>query len=325
MKKNQIYLVILFIVLFFSCRQTKELPEPDNNLKNKSVTKQSYKPSNYKGVTNNGEYLSFDTREDFENVVKNVENEEELEHFHKIMGHNSRHKNFEISKIEDTLSVDESLNSILNIENMVQIEKHIYKLDLENEKIYALNINNLSDIQALKNKDTTNENIKFFSMEYETLELVDAGLKRNPSQSNEKFFNWFRCSWAGRRTDNANYPYGDGYNLKVILKYQRAGIWFSLVSKFVNRASWLGFMWQNQRGHKMYFDYAHQYHIRCNTVVGYQTGTKYNPTININGALGLSHKIVYRPHSSMRALRSYSFSIIGANATAQVFTRLHKI
>lgn len=327
MKKNKISLVILFMVLLFSCKQTTESPAPIENTKNKPQTKQAYKPTNYNGVKNNGEYLSFDTREDFESLLKNIENEEELEHFHNIMGHNSRYKNFERDKTEDTVSVDESLNSVLNIENMVQIEKHIFKLDFENDLIYAVDIEQISDLKALKQKDTTNENIKFFSMEYETLELLDAGLKRNPDIKNEKFINWFSpCRFARRKSDNVNYSYGGGeYNLKVKLKYQRAGVWFSLVSKFVNRASLLGFMWQNQRGHKMSFEFEHIYEVRCNRRVGRQVGIKENETININGALGLSHKIVYRPHSSMRALRNYDFKIIGANFTGQVFTRLHRI
>jgi hypothetical protein len=326
MKKSKICLMALFMVLLFSCKQTKESPEPITNSKNKSQTKQAYKPANYNGVKNNGEYISFDTRQDFEDIVSKMNDEEELDHFHNTIGHNSRYKDMSLKEDEDTISIDNSLNSVLNPENIVQIENHVFKLDFENDLIYAVDVKNISELQALKYKDTTNQNIKVFSMEYETFDLIDAGLKRNPEIRNEKFFNWFSpCGWAAPRDDDKNYPYGGGeYNLKVILRYQRAGVWFSLVSKFVNRTR-LGFIWLNQRGHKMGFEFEHRYEVRCNRHVARKIGYQDVPTININGQIGLSHKIVYRPHSGMRALRRYEFSIIGANFTGQVFTRLHKI
>jgi hypothetical protein len=325
MKKN-VLLVLKFVLvfsIFISCNKKEELIEPSSS-KNQKI-KILYRPLSYTGVKNQGEYLSFDTRENFESVVSQITNEEEINHFHKILQHQSKYSENEKYNLEDTLNEDESLNAILSINNLVQIENHIFNLDFEKNTIYALESQNINDINALKSKDTLNPNIKYFSMDYETFDLLDAGLKRTPIVTNEKFFGGFRCGWAPPKNDNYNYTYGGGnYNLKLILRYQRAGIWFTLISKLVNRQR-LGFIWLNQRGHILRIDYAHRRHIRCNRHIGWEMSQIENDEININGNTGRSHKVVYRAHSQIRALREYDFQVIFHNFTTGYSSRVHQI
>ncbi len=78
-------------------------------------------------------------------------------------------------------------------------------------------------------------------------------------------------------------------------------------------------------GHTLQINYAHRYYVRCNRNIGWQSGTKNNEVIHIYSSSGLSHKIVYRPHSSIRALRAYDFWVIAQNSTAKLLTREHRI
>ncbi len=203
--KKVLLLVTLFVTFLFSCKQTDKNVEPVST-KNKVF----YKPSSYTGVQNNGEYLIFDTRANFESIVSQINNEEELIHFHDILKHRSKYIEDDLQNIEDTLSVDESLNAVLNSSNIVQVENHIFNLDFETNTIYALASQNVDELNTLKLKDTLNPNIKFFSMDYEAFELLDLGLRRDPSITNQKFFNLFRCRWAAPKNDNHNYSYGGG-------------------------------------------------------------------------------------------------------------------
>lgn len=305
MKKNKISLVILFMVLLFSCKQTTESPAPIENTKNKPQTKQAYKPTNYNGVKNNGEYLSFDTREDFENLLSLVQDDEEVLHFEKIMGNKSRKQLYEKNSLEDTIVLDDNFSAMLSENNMIQISNHIYNLDFENKIAYVLHENDISEINALKNKDTLNLKIKYFSDEYEVISLIEDGFKRDPKLVLEKF--GCRDRRANRRKSTGNITYGmfGDYNSKCKLAYQPLFIVFSLTGKMVNRYN-SGFGWYNQYGHSitMRYNQSHTHRCRSRVVNSDEIATKSN------------YKLVFRPYQSTRALRNYSYQCLFTNFSA---------
>lgn len=132
------------------------------------------------------------------------------------------------------------LSTILNADGVVKIGNYLFNIDLVNERCYAMHDKYASDHNSyldLLNGNTNNLNLFNFSTDDDVLDdLEDMGYPLNPGDISPVLGR--RCREGGAR-DNKVAPnvYYEPVTklpqirLSIKLAYQKAGIWFGLVSK----------------------------------------------------------------------------------------------
>lgn len=132
------------------------------------------------------------------------------------------------------------LSAVLNADGIVQIGNYLFNVDLANERCYAMHSSytaNSSNYNDLLNANTGNPNLFNFSTDDDVLDnLTDMGLPLKPADIPPVWEKKCKEKGAERNKDNANEYYNEvkglpQIRLSIKLAYQKAGIWFGLVSK----------------------------------------------------------------------------------------------
>ena len=169
MKKVQFLPVVLLTgMLIYSCQKEQpiDVVSPDSN----------------SGVTVRNNLLVFKTSDDYCNLVDNASSEQMFNFVNEVKSMKNFTSYYEnailFSKVPSVLSDsnfinDEFLQTILNKDGAVQIGNYIYKIDVNNEKVFVLNAENASQYSDVVEGDTSNTNVRAFSVNDEVISLVE--------------------------------------------------------------------------------------------------------------------------------------------------------
>ena len=180
----------------------------------------------------------------------------------------------------DTLYEDYGLlPEILNEDKIVKIGEHLIKVDLHSETVAVLPVSNQEQYDDLVNDNYDNENIMLFSTEDEVLEMLDEGYYSN---GRSQLFCRDRKP-KGEMEKVRYYYYSDPvaqYDYRVLVKhgYQKAGIYFSLMTKLKHgqRRSGAGtFTPYATAPTTIPLDWFHRFKKRCRSSHDQDSGSKY--------------------------------------------------
>lgn len=232
---------------------------------------------------------------------------------------------FELENWEDIQS-SPFFGSLLNSNGMIQIDKYRFKVDYIGKKVYAIDTAKyVIDSSKFVSGNYTGKNIFEFSTEDEVLELLEVnnrpGEETFDGQSLSPEFGRLVC-WNGEnhaqgREDKGIHTgtYSGGpspglgscgntrlADLDCKLVYQRAGIYFSLLSKIKSRL-------QNPSA-------PFGILLPVNSIMGMDGSVRFKPrcrnevqwsSVNVNREEG--NEIRRRPYESTRALSKYEFNL----------------
>ena len=212
-------LTILVSLFLFSCSENSEevteIPIIQNelNLRTQEI-KQPF------GITTNGNYLIFNSRNSYEAVMNNPSRQ--LQNNLKEVIHSIDFKKYSpiAKRIEDkTIYKDTHFSQILNKDHSVQIGSNIYRVNLLKKSVFVLAANFANEYSDLVNENTQNPHIKRYSTLENVLDLVENGELSKGIGCGE--------SKAPEAHQNAykNYPSLGAFNIHV--DYERAGIYCS--------------------------------------------------------------------------------------------------
>lgn len=224
-------------VLFFaitiaslsSCNK-KEVVQPSNNGTNNANVNSEF------NITSDGTMLIFETIEDYEKIVNNLteSNEENLVTTIEKLGHKNYLSSAPMVLKNDDDSIqemDEILAQLLNQDGAIQIEEHIYKVDLVKEKVFVISAENReSDYQDLIIGNEHNINVQTFSIDQDVIHLVNGEeeLKCGGIGSGEYpcYPNIYSSQLVKTNSD------GSVVRLAPFVKFFKAGIYFRLSSQY---------------------------------------------------------------------------------------------
>ncbi len=181
------------------------------------------------GLTTDGKLLKFATLEAYEKAVDHEQaelQEEMLTSIKKASFPNYFSNSTVIEKnanAKEGQEMDDFLGQLLNKDGAVQIGEHIYKVDLQKEKVFVIEAkNSTSDYSDLINGRTSNKNVKEFSTDDDVLYIVRDGVSE-------------KCGGIGYHSA-AEYPEGyatDNYEYYLFsMDNFRGGIYFSFRMTF---------------------------------------------------------------------------------------------
>ena len=211
-----------------------------------SCKKEEVKPSNSKtevseqnGNVENQKIMIFNTTDEYDQLINKSENEQKIE-LEKIRKQPFISK-FEKQKKEKALSNeinDEFLLSILNEDNIVQIGRFLYKLNISEEKVYVLSASKIDEYSDLVAENLSNKNIRKFSMNENVIEVAESG-----SDGEKALF--CKESYAQSRSEHfgpyITIGYASTLNFDCNVVYKAFGIYFTLkatADSFVQGLSW---------------------------------------------------------------------------------------
>lgn len=217
-----------------------------------------------------------------------------------------------VGRVADACAVDDDyLASMLSPEGIVQIGEWIYKVDVCNEKVYALPVAEEAYVGELTEKTPSHEKIQVFSTDDEVLDLIEAGETGDPTARIALF-----CGESGipdNIDDKGFVSYGDGYQLDCKVVYQKAGIYFSLQAKVKNQVKVL-LVWDGIPG-TLTLNSFDQYEPKCKS--GSQPRYDYLATFD--------RELSRRAYSNTRGLHKAWYRVQFQNQDAGVTTRVFEV
>jgi len=301
--KKIIYVIIFAIVISFmnwSCRNQENV-SPANKVLVETLKTDV-------GVVNGT--LAFKTVDTYENYLKKLnsapETISESEFLSKLeseLGFQSKRNSLvnptplaSGRTLSDEGIYDEHLASILNKDNMVWIDKWIFKLDLVNKKCYVLEAKDQELLEELKKNTPNHSKIQVFSTDDDVLDILQG--VSSPSGRVQLFC---REGGQGEQKDDAFVPFGSGgtYRLDCKVVYQKAAIYFSLQAKVKVQYN-DGLIWWAYPDYP-YLTGFNQHKPKCRDDSGVQ-----NFYI---GSAQANNELNRRPYESSRALAKFHYRV----------------
>lgn len=182
-----------------------------------TIEQQTFIPS----ISLGDNYIVFNTIEDYEETVGNISETGEIPELLTNISNSLKS-----GEVEDLDIEDEFLASILNSDGIVQIGEWLFKVNLQNKTVLALNSSNIELYNELCS-NTENDLIYSYSTDDDVLDLIADG---EYGASTKKSANWCRKPSAGSHTDQT-WP-GHAYiGIEFKIHYTKAGIYYALYSK----------------------------------------------------------------------------------------------
>ncbi|HGJ67209.1 TPA: hypothetical protein ENS27_17755 [bacterium] len=206
---------------------------------------------------------------------------------------------------------DPFLLEILNEDKIVEIGEWIIKVDMPNNKVFALHINDSVYINDLKDNQS-NEKIYTFAPDQEVLKILNDSIKPGLKSTTGIFCG---ARYASSDYDKDDELYGDRYRLKCRLEYNKFGILFTIVAEVTNQTRLLG-IWTPCDG-DLWINYEGSWTPRCK---GIQTKTDYCS----NCQTAAKSKTV-RLYYDIRALESYGVKAQFYNYGTDGYSRRYEI
>jgi hypothetical protein len=253
MKKISLSLVFLGLLFSISCKKdiTKPLPSLSENKMGENAVNE-FNVSVRNGI------LVFPTRADYDKVATQPTEETESR-FYAVLktlnGFNSiGNKILQSSGPNETGIKDDFLAAILNEDLAVQIVDHIFKLDPQSQKVFALPIVNANEYPDLVAEKVSNGKIRMFSMEDDVLDWIVEPEGTIGDTGNEKSL---FCTEGGI---GGSFSPSSLNTEPCAAEFRRYGIYFSLKA-YIQTGT--------VSGSNYFFDLEPvHYHVRCGNTVG---------------------------------------------------------
>ena len=160
--------------------------------KDKNMAPQSTS-STYKGVSTDGEILQFATIEDYEAII-NADKSEVREKFVKYINKlnfknyfsntNTTALTLNSQKGQEVQEMDDVLGAFLNRDGVLQIENHLYKIDLAKAQVFVIEaVNRGDDYADLIVGNLNNKNVKAYSVNDNVIHIVNGEITEKCSGS----------------------------------------------------------------------------------------------------------------------------------------------
>lgn len=195
----------------------------------------------------------------------------------------------------DTLPVlDDYLATILSPEGLIQIGKWIFKINLPEEKCYVLEESNIESYSDLINENVSNH-VRVFPTSETVLDVL---AEENSAKISKGLF----CKESGARSENdkekdISYELeGKVYKFKLKHGYQKAAIYFSLMSKVV---------FGNYHGGRATIIYTYKYKPKCRDEESNPRYPNYDATRNDPTGKETERSYTRRHYEGTRGLNKY--------------------
>ncbi len=247
------------------------------------------------GLTADGKLLKFATLEAYEKAVDHEQaelQEEMLTSIKKASFPNYFSNSTVIEKnanAKEDHEMDDFLGQLLNKDGAVQIGEHIYKVDLQKEKVFVIEVkNSISDYSDLINGRTSNKNVKEYSFDDDVLELVESGVE---NQQNSLLCNEDHLGNRYVETSVYDIPgYGGVFKFWGDADYRRYGIYYSIVTTARSTVQGqiriyvqLENVWHHQRCGNTVGPYSHPWYQSNPATHNFQKHKSYSGSKALNG------------------------------------------
>lgn len=316
-------LIVLLIISLSSCeKHTEEILSDakvsEAKLENKGaapsfegVQLEAVTPSNARGEERR--FLSFNTPEAFEKAMASLSSGN-IEEWEKHFGFESSRKTKDTETLAEEGIEDEYLAAVLSPENVIQIGKWAFRIDVRNERVAVVEADSKEKVARLFDinyKTQLDENFMWFSTDDDILPALEAGSKGTISKGDKaEIWGWVcRDRRADREKDEYDFEYfGNANRLKTKAVYQKAGVYFSIIMKAkiqwnqFNNGIWVD---ANPNSHLLESDFNYNYKVRCGN--SYSSVDSYDPsTFRVNSGRKLDHRV----YESMTSLKNYYASVV---------------
>ena len=204
-------------------------------------------------------YLKFASVEAFENFLGEENDERKSELLTRVKDANftSWRENFlehedELApngrtEAEDILVEDEYISSLMNEDGILQIGKYLFKINVAQELVLALDEADQKHYDDLVAENTNDEKIMVFSTNDDVLPLLAEGSTGTVENGREMGLTCKQKQAAAQlRKITAYYGADNGYRLISRVEYVKLGVYFKLVASAKNQAKF-GFTWLAQQ------------------------------------------------------------------------------
>ena len=188
-----------------------------------NAVNKSYTVEKIEGLEKVGSILKFSTIEDYVNFVEDsVDTKwDRLEQYANANGfQNYFTQNAAPDYFTDTLSMDDDLGKLLNVDGVVILGDYAVKVDVAKQRVFVSTETNLaSNYEDLIAGNTSNKAVKAFSTEEDVVDIMLEG-------------EVFKCSEGGVGSRSKSVTQSDGQNsagVNTILRHSKFGIYFTLV------------------------------------------------------------------------------------------------
>ena len=220
--------------------------------------------------------LVFKTTEDYRNVVDNSSPEQMVKFMSEVkaMTNFTSYDKQYFSKnpsvlVDSTLINSDFLKTILNKDAAVQIGNYIYKIDIANEKVFALNASHETEYNDLVNGNTSNSNVQSFSTGDNVLDLIEeSGQKK--AESTMLF-----CKEDGigdKHEEKRLFENNQPTNIFAITNFDRYGVYFSLYAQIYDVPANSPYVFEFTGGIAAGAGHIY-YHKRCSDTKDYEIST----------------------------------------------------
>lgn len=175
------------------------------------------------GISTDGKMLIFKTLEDYENAVGGESDNRKDDLLQTINAF--KFKNYFTTltaKSDNENEMDDFFGQLLNSDGAIQIEDHIYKIDLPNEKVFVIEAKNKeTDYKDLVIENSYNKKISVYSIDDDVLYAVKDGFTE-------------KCGGiGGGEYVTSVVDFGKDVRCQGSVKHFRAGIYFRTTARFV--------------------------------------------------------------------------------------------
>lgn len=190
--------------------------------------------SNEFGVSTDGKMLIFETLEDYEKAVVIREDESkkgDLLQIVKSFKFKNYFSNVQQKSENPEHEMDDFIGQLLSPEGTIQIENHIYKIDLPNEKVYVIEAaNKEKHYNDLITGNISNKEVKEYSTGDDVLYAVKDGETEKCGGIGGGIYRCYANTYQGQIVKT----FSDGvvWRLNPFARFFRMGIYFRLSSQF---------------------------------------------------------------------------------------------
>lgn len=186
--------------------------------------------SNSTKYYSDGEVLIFNTAEDYENSISNLDGRSSQLFLKSIVNMNyTSYKErliIEGDNAEDLIG-DDFFNTMLNKDRIIQIGEYLYKINMQKELVFVLPTIKRTEYNDLVSENTSNENIRIFSTNEDVIELSES---KNEGKKKPLFCRESYCPSKYESTCGNSVYIGNLSSLvfDCRIRYYAAGVFFNL-------------------------------------------------------------------------------------------------
>ncbi|MFP4293536.1 MAG: hypothetical protein ACLFQ0_18030 [Cyclobacteriaceae bacterium] len=219
----------------------------------------------------------------------------------------------ERTEAEDILIEDEYISSLMNQDGILQIGEYLFKINVNQELVYALHESNKRHYNDLVGENEESKKIMIFSTNDDVLPLLSEGSTGTIKNARET---GLTCKQSQAAAENESYDFyfgqGDGYRIRTVVRYVKLGVYFKLMAKMRNQMK-AGPIWVTQESVlRIYTDAGWKPRCRSTSYRNDETS-----------AIDHSHKRVV--YEKIKGLNKYYYKAQFNNATAGIITDVIEI